>query len=326
LTELNITETVLEVTADAIRRAAGLDQPDLVAAAIRRSLAERVPSLFQAGALCAGYPLTPAPAEYFVAHEFSREKIADLRRALKEGLAEPQLTPYFADEDLTTGFILCKMAAKIQTTAFCVFDLPKSQNRNVYLELGMALGQGRPFILIKEAAAALPSLVEGLDYFGFASYTGLRKGLAERLQIGRFATILPAEEAPPRTAYFVGDGEFEQEDFRAALERALQARGLEPVYLNAGQIGSEASLVQTIREIQAARFGIYRIDQAASANSFLALGIAIGLGRPWLLVARKNAEIPADVRGLSNFSFAAFRELETELGERCRVFLAKHAA
>ncbi len=66
-------------------------------------------------------------------------------------------------------------------------------------------------------------------------------------------------------------------------------------------------LTQLIRNIQAARFGVYRIDQQASTNTFLALGIAVGLNKPWLLVAREGADIPQDVRGLNNFNFRSFK-------------------
>jgi len=306
----------------------GLDHPYRIAAAIRSSLASLAkgrPRLFNSGGLCAGYSLEPSPDEYFVAHEFSEERIGDLRQALEQGLAGAHLKPYTADQDIRPGHILCKIAAKILTTAFCIFDLPESQNRNVYLELGIAIGLGRPFVLIKSAKTQVPSLVEGLDYFGFTSYTGLRREVGERVQVGQFSAILPQEDVPITDTYFVADGEFEQEDLRQAIRNALQDYALQPVYLTEGPVGPQLALTQLIRNIQAARFGIYRIDEEASANTFLALGIAIGLNKPWLLVAREGATIPVDVRGLSNFNFRSFLHLEMEFAERCKEFLRRHA-
>jgi len=310
--------------APSIRDALGLDRPDQIAATIQASLTKGRPRLFSVGGLCAGYPLEPSPGEYFVAHEFSEEKIGDLRHALEQGFTVTQLKPYTADQDIRPGHILCKIAAKIQTTAFCIFDLPESQNRNVYLELGIAIGLGRPFVLVKSARAQVPSLVEGLDYFGFTSYTGLRQEVGERVQVGQFSAILPQEDTFITDTYFVADGEFEQEDFRQSIRNALQDYGLRPAYLAEGQVGPELALSQLIRNIQVARFGIYRIDEEASANTFLALGIAIGLNKPWLLVAREGATVPVDVRGLSNFNFRAFLHLEEEFAERCREFLRRY--
>lgn len=281
--------------------------------------------LFEKGGLCAAYPLDPSPNEYFVAHETSPEKIADLRQALVQGMDFTNLKPYTADQDIHPGHILCKIAAKIQTTAFCIFDLPESQNRNVYLELGIAIGLGRPFVLIKSAEAQVPSLVQGLDHFGFTSYTGLRREVGERVQVGQFSTILPQENILPADSYFVADGEFEQGDFREALRIALESYELQPVYMIEGQVGPQLALTQLVRNIQAARFGVYRVDERASANTFLALGIAIGLNKPWLLVARESASIPQDIRGLSHFNFQSFQHLEKDFVERCEAFVQRYA-
>ena len=232
----------------------------------------------------------------------------------------------YDDQDIRPGHILCKMAAKIQTTAFSIFDLPQSQNRNVYLELGMAIGLGRPFVLIKEEGVELPSLVKGLDYFGFTSHTSLRREVGERIQVGQFSAILPQEDVPTTDTYFVADGEFEQEDFREAIRNALRIYPVHSVYLTEEQIGPQIRLAQLIHDIQASRFGVYRIDAPASANSFLALGIAVGLNKPWLLVTREGADLPADVCGLSNFNFRSFLHLETEFAGQCGEFLQRYAA
>ena len=172
----NAGSEVLQQVASDLRQLlahAGLAEPKQATQTIVASLQTERPLLFEKDGMCSGHPIKPSPEEYFVAHEFSEAKIADLRRALAEGLRDlnPNLKPYTADQDTGSGHILCKIAAKIHTTLFSIFDLPRSQNRNVYLELGVAIGLGRPFILIKEQVAGLPSLVEGLDYFGFASYT-----------------------------------------------------------------------------------------------------------------------------------------------------------
>ena len=287
--------------------------------------ATSIPLLFGGSGLCANYILESSPNEYFISHEANAEKIADLRSALGEGLSGTHLKPYTADQDLRSGHILCKIAAKIQTTAFCVFDLPQSQDRNVYLELGIAIGLGRPFILVKGTGVQLPSLVEGLDHFGFASYAGLRREIGERVQVGHFSSILPQEEIQTTNSYFLADGEYEQEDFRAAVRNSFRSYALESITIDDAPVESKLALIQLIRNVQTARFGVFRIDEAASANTFLALGISIGLNKPWLLVARAGEPVPLDVRGLSSFNFTSFKELEEKLPKRCGPFLTKHA-
>jgi hypothetical protein len=94
-----------------LKHALGFDQPDQIAISIQASLIKGRPCLFDTGGLCAGYPLEPSPDAYFVAHEASPEKIADLRHALEQGLANARLKPYTADQDTRFSYILCKIAA-----------------------------------------------------------------------------------------------------------------------------------------------------------------------------------------------------------------------
>ena|SRR5579872_5499951 len=96
----------------------GLAEPNQAAATIAAALPASQPLLFQSG-LCAGYPLTPAPREFFVAQEFSADR-ADLFSALSAAFQSFDLKPYRADQDILPGHILCKIAAKLQTTLFGV--------------------------------------------------------------------------------------------------------------------------------------------------------------------------------------------------------------
>ena len=83
----------------------------------------------------------------------------------------------------------------------------KKQNRNVYLELGVAVGLGRHFVLVKEADAEVSSLAQGLDYYNIRSYSGLERELGNRLRryllnIARYRTSdLPA--ADPSATYVI---------------------------------------------------------------------------------------------------------------------------
>src|SRR5437773_12112076 len=96
------------------------------------------PLLFQTG-LCAGLPLEPCPNEYFVAQEFSADR-EDLFASLETAFQRFGLRAYRADAGIQPGHLLCKIAGKIQTSLFSVFELTKTQNRNVYLEVGSAIG------------------------------------------------------------------------------------------------------------------------------------------------------------------------------------------
>ena len=320
----------------------GFAEPEQATTTLEASLADLPPLLFQSG-LCAGYPLKPAPHQYFVAQEFSADR-EDLLRALEGAFRVFNLQPYRADQDILAGHILCKIAAKLQTTLFGVFELTHSQNRNVYLELGVAIGMGRPFVLVKEANAELPSLIEGLDYYNIQSYAVMQRELGVRLQeyvlsITQYqrATTEPAD---PNDTYIIAHGNYDMPlDFTLAVGEGLASTNLHPVLVGSDSKEIEEAfrvaklavprapdtvgvsrLDAIVKAIRTARFGIYRVDAGSSPDVFLALGLAIGLNKPWFLFKREGSEIPADIRGLSMWSFEAFIDLQTQILQRPETF------
>jgi len=328
-----------------VLRSEGLAEPVQAARTIAANLSAQPPMLFQTG-LCAGYPLEPSPQEYFVAQEFSPDR-DDLLRALEAAFQAFNLKPYRADQDILPGHILCKIAAKTQTTLFSVFELTRTQNRNVYLELGIAIGLGRPFVLVKEADAEMSQLAQGLDYCNICSYAGLQSELGARLRqyllnITRYrpSGLLSAGSS---ATYVIAHGDYDMPpDFCLSVAQSLAGHKLTPVLLGADNRETAQALAKagitpqeivgdgktrldaTVQAIQTARFGVYRVDATCLPDAFLSLGIAIGLNRPWLLVSRAGASLPADVRGLSGLEFRSFSELREQFPKRFAVFLERY--
>jgi len=79
------------------------------------------------------------PNMYFVAHAFTKEKVDDLRDAIKKALEDFNLVPYYADQEVRNQHILCKICEKIRCSKFGIFEISDG-NPNVTLELGMAWG------------------------------------------------------------------------------------------------------------------------------------------------------------------------------------------
>ncbi len=317
----------------AIKQHLGMDRPQAaIAREINAALAASPRgAMFETGGLCSGYLLRAMPERYFVAQEFSPAR-EDLRGALAEALAGFNVQPLCADDTYAEGHILCKISALIQSTPFGVFQLTASQNRNVYLELGIAIGLGRPFVLVKEKDAEVSSLAHGLDYYGISSYLELRYELGTKVKpfLAEIAAYRP-QTLPPagsqRTAV-IAHGDLDVIDFCVPMAKMLHARGLTPVILGdpTGKlsrylelekvtcriVGPESSdrtrLDATVAAIQAARFGVYRIEKVASADTFLALGISMGLGRPGALLHKTGLDqLPSDVRGLRTLSYSSYK-------------------
>lgn len=288
-------------------------------------------SMFESGGLCSGYLLQPLPDRYFVAQEFRADRL-DLRNALTEALSTFGLQPVVADDFYWGGPILCKISGLIQGTPFGIYQLTASQNRNVHLELGIALGLGRPFVLIKDRDAEVANLLDGLEYHQVNSYLEVRYDLGKQLNkfVASIGSFRPGPLPKPgsRKTAIIAHGGLDPIDFVVTIAGQVMKHGLIPVILGdptgrlphfleaegistyeiVGQTGP-ARLDDSLAAIQAASIGVYRIDKESSADCFVALGVSIALKRSGVLVHRASSQPPSDVRGLAALTFSAYTQL-----------------
>jgi hypothetical protein len=76
--------------------------------------------------------------------------------------------------------------------------------------------------------------------------------------------------------------------------------------------------------IQTSRFTIYRVDEQSSPTTFLALGMSIGLNRPFIMISPQGSEIPENLRGLGIYQFANYVELEHDMVKWHRSILDRY--
>lgn len=316
----------------------GLVEPDQTVQVIQARL-EPIPDLFRNG-LCKGRLLQADPGHYFVAHGFGADVLPDWRQSLTEALAEASgdrtpLEPYFSGDRLLGGFRLCGICEQLFTSRFSMFLLPPSQDRNVYLELGIAIAIGAPFFLIQHYEARIPGVLEGLSrYVKGGLFRRMRRELAGQIEEYDFGVVhfvgdLPQAGSQPK--YLVSGGELiEDEDFEGSIEDALGNcyPHLEMVSLTNQLAGPETAgwvLEQLVTSIQACQFAIYRVDEDCSPTTFLALGISIGLNRPFLMMHRANRDIPLDLRGMGMYEFPHFTGLQQNIIPRHQEFFDRYA-
>jgi hypothetical protein len=336
----------IDASLQAIKQHLGLDRPQTVIIEEIKVALDAAPRgpMFEHGGLCSGYLLRPMPDRYLVAQEFTPDR-DDLRDALAAALAEFDVQPVSADDFLWSGHILCKISALIQGTPFGVYQLTVTQNRNVYLELGIAMGLSRPFVLVKDKDAKVSPLAQGLDYYSIDSYLELRYELGGKVRpfLADIASYRPQELPRPgsqRTAV-IAHGDLEVIDFCVPMAKMIAKHKLTPVILGdptgklagflegiphhiTGSTG-RMRLDETVAAIQAARLGVYRIEKSAAPDTFLALGVSMGLNRPGLLIHRADRDLPSDVKGLNALEFASFSGLEESFPERLGHLLRRYS-
>lgn len=316
---------------------AGLVQPDQAEQTIQARL-EPLPALFKTG-LCQGHLLRPAPEQYFVSHSFDNNTLTDWRETLAEALAHAAgatqpLQPYFAGDTLLGGYRLCALSEKLCASRFSLFLLPPSQDRNVYLELGIAIGLRAPFFMIQHYEAEIPPILTSLGrYTKGGLFRRMRRELPNQIEEYDFGVVRFMADLPPtgsQAKYLVAAGDtIEDEDFEASVSEAIEeayprlmATSLTNQLETIDQSGW--ALEQLVKNIQSSRFAIYRVDKDCSPTTFLALGISIGLNRPFLMVCRAGREVPDDIRGIALYQFPNFVTLRREFVSQHQSFLQKY--
>lgn len=114
-------------------------------------------------------------AQVFVAHPYSFP-MDDYRKALSEATRGLQVKLNYADEKITSEFILTKIHKMILESDICLFDVT-AWNPNVTLELGVAIGLQKEYYVLfnpkQNASAEVPSDIRGRDRIEYQSYSDL---------------------------------------------------------------------------------------------------------------------------------------------------------
>lgn len=330
---LNFKEDLL----NEVRRLLTIDRPkETIATEIEASIIAYPSGLI----FCDEYPHEIYPDRYFIAQEFSDNK-SDLRKSIDKAMNQFELSSIRADDFYWGDSILCKIGSLILSTPFGIYQLSKSQNRNVHLELGIAMGMGKPFVLVKDRAAEVAKLIRDIEYYQINSYLETSYELGDLLQkfvtnIGNFSPKKLLATSPQSTAV-IAHGNLEHIDIGVTIAKQLAKYNYTPLILgefdeklaryleNEGITPSFATTRdEIVSAIQTSSFGVYRTDKIASADTFVELGIAIGLNQPFFLIINsQNEPPPSDLNGLSTLSFHGFTDLERKLETHFPQWLTK---
>lgn len=316
---------------DSIRKLLGIDKSDdEIIRDLLSSFKKNSQSLFANDGLCRTIQLTTYPDKYFVAQEFNDNK-DDLRKSIDVALKKFNFISIAANDFYSQSTIICKIAALIQGTPFGVYQLTPTQNRNVYLELGIAFGMEKPFILVKDKNANPAKIVRDIEYYPINSYLSMQYELGNLLEnhiasIGRFQSKnSPIESSNKDVVIYHGD--VEDVDITATVVKVFKELGFNPVILGTRQedltsvlksyMNLEPRFMETrdqiTEAIQTSRLGVFRIHKSASADNFFALGYSIGKNKPTLTIKSVSEEPPSDLLHLSPLSYKGFQHLENQL-------------
>ena len=324
-----------------IKELLGINKPQqTIESELLDSLRIRRP-LFGENGPCSGIPLDTYPDQYFVAQEYNDTK-NDLRETVSASFKELGFSPISAADFMWTEKLLCKIAALIQGTPFGIYQLSTSQNRNVYLELGIAIGLHKPFVLVKDRDAVPATIVRDIEYYEIDDYLSARRDLGELLEkyitsIGRYQP----KELPNRPSMqnaVISHWESDYVDISITIAKHLKSSGYNPIIIGKHDQKLEDFLISEVnisspefaetrdeifKAIHSSKFGVFRVDKSSSANNFLALGFTIGLNRPFLPIKHLRNEPPTDLNYLSPLEFSGYTDLAKKLQNRFGGWLSR---
>jgi pSer/pThr/pTyr-binding forkhead associated (FHA) protein len=269
---------------------------------------------------------------YYIHHDPDLPDTESFRRTVTDILALSNLKPYYGSQDAEQTEYLLKTCQNIFLTSFSIFELTRP-NPSILIEIGIALGLDKPFILLQREGSQRLSILDRLLVLTYDDNQSLAAGLLEvnqdMLERHRLKRLMPeycagCHEACPGLT----EGEDRSEPFLLLLNNtAPQHQALYQAYAEAftttklkreilSQLvtaAGEPPLCKIRCSMQSAKFSLVDLSPPVDPDQHLALGLAIGMRVPWVLTVPQSASLPALLNGAQHFRYDDFTTLSQKL-------------
>lgn len=131
------------------------------------------------------------PKRLFIAYPFRFDE--DGYREVLEARLRPDIEPVFADDVIENKHVLQKIRDMMQRADACMFDITDN-NHNVWLELGIAIGENQPgFVAVnKSKVGAIGADIVGWDQLRYSSFEDLADKVYDLMMRGALPARPPA--------------------------------------------------------------------------------------------------------------------------------------
>jgi hypothetical protein len=278
----------------------------------------------------------------FVACDYPKGEYApgsqfdDFRIHLRRGM-ETAYTTIFADEILKPGHILHKICEQVAQTEFGIYDISNPTNPNVLIELGVAIGFNKPFILTKRANCRGIECLEGLHTFEWNSYLDLETHIMQQVQDHLLRSRNSVSERShvcnvcgticrsrlverPDEAYSIIEGS-SWPDFRAVVKAALADKNLAELDADKWNGLPPTTLCNYLLRVRRSRMLLFNVAEPWVPEVFLQLGMTVATCAPWFLFSREGQHVPSNLAGLQRVDFRSMAHLQQELRENIEQIL-----
>jgi len=273
---------------------------------------------------------------YFVQHGLYHTQAEGLCQALQESLAPIGLEQYETKSDAETSSLLMDACQKIYLSTIGVFDL-SAPNPDAYLEIGISLGLNRMGLILvgQGIASAIPA---ALDQFTSWPYTpplkpsqDLQRAVLRTIDRPRAEAHEPEDEEKVYCVFcdrmcvgwrkqthgkgfFLLDARHPRwSKLGDAVRTGLSPTGLTPIYLSQLKGRVMPLLCEMRLAVLASEFVLADLSAQDDPQQYLALGMAISMGRPWLLTTSQPENLPRLLGQANRLEYTQGLELRTSL-------------
>jgi hypothetical protein len=276
---------------------------------------------------------------YFIEHNLARAQAEALCQAIGETLLPIGLQPYESQVDAGQPASLMEACQRAYLSTLGIFDLSMA-SPDLYLGIGISIGLNKPTLIIagQGMASAIPPALERANIWLYTP------PLKPERDLQRAASRALEQTSQPRTGtsqisqskdYCVFCGQLcpgwrkrtqsrgfllldapraRWETLRAAIHTGLKLTDLAPIYLTQFKARTMPLLCETRLGVIASEFTMLDVSDTSTPEQYIALGLAIGVCRPWLLVTAQPTSLPPLLHQASYMQYSDEQDLQQRLG------------
>jgi FHA domain len=276
---------------------------------------------------------------YFIKHNLAKTQAEALCQAIGEALPSIGLQPYESQADAGQTASLMEICQRAYLSSLGVFDLSVA-SPELYLEIGISIGLNRPTLIIagQGMASAIPPALERTSIWlytpplkpGRELQRAASRALDQASQSRAGTTQAPQSkdycavcgQACPgwrkrtqsRGFLLLDATQARWKTLREAIRSGLALTDLSPIYLTQFKARTMPLLCETRLGVIAAEFTMLDVSDTSTPEQYIAMGLAVGACRPWLLVTSQPASLPAPFRQANTLKYSDEQDLQRRLG------------
>lgn len=268
----------------------------------------------------------------FLNTTFDKGHEADMRSSFEKVFNEDDFL-VFQDLPKSPENIFNKVVEEILVNDVILLDgicTPQKISSDILIQYGISCSLNKKvlFLSVKSAASAQSaeprsSLIE--NYLEQSYYLDiqkeLKKGISKRLSPLKLDITVPSFEKPVHAFSVFGVDQDENKDVYEIVSKFASGTGWHIKFHSS--LGAWSKMSSLAQDIGARSFCVFHLTENDHENIFIGIGLAIGLGRPFLVLKKAGIQLPEALNGYDGvLEYIGYSDLLENIKKYSTVFLS----